>query len=129
LFLFVTNSVGQIAFGLWLSGAFNWVRLVCVIPAQFLGAITAAGLVSEILPGPLQAENSVGEGVSTGAGLVTEVFLTAELMMTILMLAVEKSRTTFLAPLTIGISLTIIHLVGKYYVMGTLEKLEPTHRL
>lgn len=42
-----------------------------------------------------------------------EVFLTAELMITILMLAVEKSRTTFIAPLTIGIALTIIHLVGK----------------
>lgn len=41
-----------------------------------------------------------------------EVFLTAELMITILMLAVEKSRTTFIAPLTIGIALTIIHLVG-----------------
>lgn len=43
-----------------------------------------------------------------------EMFLTAELMITILMLAVEKSRTTFLAPLAIGISLTIIHLVGTY---------------
>lgn len=43
-----------------------------------------------------------------------EVFLTAELMITILMLAVEKSRTTFIAPLAIGISLTIIHLVGTY---------------
>lgn len=46
-----------------------------------------------------------------------EVFLTAELMITILMLAVEKSRTTFLAPLSIGISLTIIHLVGTYWVV------------
>ncbi|KAI7784162.1 aquaporin [Diaporthe eres] len=102
----------SIAFGLWLSGAFNWVRLVCVIPAQFLGGITAAGLVAAILPGPLQAESSVSDGVSTGGGFVMEVFLTAELMITILMLAVEKSRTTFIAPLTIGIALTIIHLVG-----------------
>ncbi|KKY29501.1 putative aquaporin [Diaporthe ampelina] len=102
----------SVAFGLWLSGAFNWVRLVCVIPAQFLGGITAAGLVSAILPGPLQAESSVSDGVSTGGGFLMEVFLTAELMITILMLAVEKSRTTFIAPLTIGIALTIIHLVG-----------------
>ncbi|KAH8780138.1 aquaporin-like protein [Diaporthe sp. PMI_573] len=102
----------SIAFGLWLSGAFNWVRLICVIPAQLLGGITAAGLVAGILPGPLQAENSIGEGVSTGGGFLMEVFLTAELMITILMLAVEKSRTTFIAPLAIGISLTIIHLVG-----------------
>lgn len=83
-----------------------------MIPAQFLGGITAAGLVYAILPGPLQAENSVGDGVSTGGGFLMEVFLTAELMITILMLAVEKSRTTFIAPLAIGIALTIIHLVG-----------------
>ncbi|KAI3395604.1 hypothetical protein diail_1042 [Diaporthe ilicicola] len=102
----------SIAFGLWLSGAFNWVRLVCIIPAQFLGGITAAGLVSGILPGRLQAETSVGAGISTGGGFLIEVFLTAELMITILMIAVEKSRTTFIAPLAIGIALTIIHLVG-----------------
>ncbi|KAK2614657.1 hypothetical protein N8I77_001463 [Diaporthe amygdali] len=102
----------SIAFGLWLSGAFNWVRLVCVIPVQFLGGITAAGLVAGILPGPLKAENSVGEGISIGGGFLMEMFLTAELMITILMLAVEKSRTTFMAPLAIGVALTIIHLVG-----------------
>lgn len=47
-----------------------------------------------------------------------EMFLTAELMITILMLAVEKSRTTFMAPLAIGVALTIIHLVGKCFKKG-----------
>lgn len=103
----------SISFGLWLAGAFNWVRLVCVVPMQILGAITAAGLVSGLIPGPLQAENSVGPGVSVGQGFVMEAVLTAMLMITILMLAVEKSKVSFMAPMGIGIALLIIHLVGK----------------
>lgn len=102
----------QISFGLWLAGAFNWVRLVCVIPAQLLGAITAAGVVSGMLPGKLQAENSLGTGISQGQGFVAEMILTAMLMGTILMLAVEKHRATFIAPLGIGLALLLIHLTG-----------------
>lgn len=102
----------QISLGLWLAGAFNWVRLMCVIPAQIMGSITAAGIVSAILPGRLQAENSLGTNVSQGQGFVAEMILTSMLMGTILMLAVEKHRATFLAPLGIGLTLLLIHLAG-----------------
>lgn len=79
---------------------------------QCLGAITAAGLVSGLVPGPLLAESSLGAGVSIGQGLVMEAILTSLLMITILMLAVEKSRVSFMAPAMIGIAVLIIHLVG-----------------
>lgn len=103
------------ALGLWIAGAFNWVRLVCVIPAQFLGAITAAGLVSAALPGALQAENALSSGATIGQGVLLETLLTATLVFTIIMLAVEKSRTTFIAPLAIGLALFLVHLVGKIH--------------
>lgn len=90
-------------------------RLVCVIPAQFLGGIAAAGIVSGILPGRLQAENGLGKGVTEIAGFLMEMVLTSMLMITILMLAVEKHRATFMAPLIIGIAVLIIHLVGKLF--------------
>lgn len=83
-----------------------------MIPAQFLGGITAAGLASGVVPGKLQAENSLGPNVSRGQGFVMEALLTAMLMLTILMLAVEKHRASFLAPLPIGIALLLIHLIG-----------------
>ncbi|KAJ4385550.1 Aquaporin-1 [Gnomoniopsis smithogilvyi] len=102
----------SVSFGLWLAGAFNWVRLLCVIPAQIMGSITAAGIVSAMLPGKLQAENSLGSNVSQGQGFVAEMVLTAMLMGTILMLAVEKHRATFLAPFGIGLALLLIHLAG-----------------
>ncbi|KAK7716277.1 hypothetical protein SLS64_003429 [Diaporthe eres] len=105
----------QVAIGLWIAGAFDWVRLVCVIPVQFLGAITAAGVVSALLPGKLQAENSLSSGTLPVQGLFLEVILTAELVMTIIMLAVEKSRTSFIAPLAIGFALFVAHLIGINY--------------
>ncbi|KAF3902053.1 Aquaporin-2 [Arthrobotrys entomopaga] len=43
------------------------------------------------------------------------MFLTAQLIITIFMLAVEKTKATFLAPLGIGGALFIGHLVGIYY--------------
>lgn len=79
---------------------------------QFLGAIAAAALVSALLPGPLQAENALSSGATVLQGLFLEAILTAELILTIIMLAVEKSRTTFMAPLAIGLALFIAHLIG-----------------
>lgn len=81
---------------------------------QLLGAITAAGFVSGLLPGRLQVENSVGPNISTAIGFAMEAFLTFELMMTILFLAVEKSRVSFMAPWAIGVTVLIIHLVGTF---------------
>lgn len=43
------------------------------------------------------------------------MFLTIILIFTILMLAAEKSKTTFLAPVGIGLALFIAHLVGVYF--------------
>lgn len=77
-----------------------------------MGSITAAGLVTVILPGKLQVENSLGPKISQSQGFAMEMLLTAMLMGTILMLAVEKHRATFMAPLIIGITLLIIHLAG-----------------
>lgn len=107
----------QVAIGLWIAGAFDWVRLFCVIPVQFLGAITAAGVVSALLPGKLQAENSLSSGTLPVQGLFLEVILTAELVMTIIMLAVEKSRTSFIAPLAIGFALFVAHLIGMSHML------------
>ncbi|PSR97446.1 aquaporin-1 [Coniella lustricola] len=104
-----------VALGLWIAGAFNWVRMVCVIPMQFLGAIAAAGLVSAILPGDLLAENALAPGTSVTQGFFLETILTAQLVMTIIMLAVEKSRTSFIAPLGVGLALFIDHLIGINY--------------
>ena len=49
------------------------------------------------------------------------MFLTAELVFTIFMLAAEKHKGTFIAPIGIGLSLFIAELSGVYYTGGSLN--------
>lgn len=49
------------------------------------------------------------------------MFLTAQLVFTIFMLAAEKHRGTFIAPIGIGLSLFIAELMGVYYTGGSLN--------
>ena len=84
-----------------------------LIPVQLVGGIAAAGIVAAIFPGQISFANGLGNGTSKWQGLVIEILLTAELVFTILMLAVEKHRATFLAPLGIGLALFVAHVLGK----------------
>lgn len=54
-------------------------------------------------------------GTSIAQGLFIEMFLTAELVFVILMLAAEKSKDTFMAPIGIGLALFVAELSGKWY--------------
>jgi aquaporin rerated protein, other eukaryote len=54
-------------------------------------------------------------------GFFIEMMLTFQLVLTIYLLAVEKHRATFLAPLGIGLSLFTAELAGVYYTGGSLN--------
>ncbi len=54
-------------------------------------------------------------------GVFTEAILTAELVFTIFMLAKEKHKATFIAPVGIGLALFIAEMVGVYYTGGSLN--------
>jgi aquaporin related protein len=49
------------------------------------------------------------------------MFLTAELVFTILMLAAEKTKVTFVAPVGIGLALFVAEMVGVYWTGGALN--------
>jgi len=74
--------------------------------------MSAAAVVSAILPGPLNVSTVLGAGTSVTQGIFLEMFLTAQLVFTIFMLASEKHKATFLAPIGIGLSLFVVELVG-----------------
>lgn len=82
------------------------------MPTQIVAGIAAAAMVSALLPGHLDVTNSLGSGTSTAQGLFIEMFLTAQLVLTVYFLAVEKHRSTFLAPVGIGVSVFIAHMAG-----------------
>lgn len=72
------------------------IRGLVLLPAQLVGAICAAAVVDSILPGPISVvETTLSPSMSVAQGVFLEMFLTAELVITVLMLAAEKSKATF----------------------------------
>ena len=95
-----------------LVGALPYIRGVLLFASQMLGAITSAAVVSALFPGALNVQTSLAQGTTVTQGLFIETFLTAELVFTIFMLAAEKHKATFIAPIGIGLSLFIAELTG-----------------
>jgi aquaporin related protein len=96
--------------GLVLVGAVTPLHALAIIPTQLVAAIAAAGITDALLPGPLLVTNALGNGTSVAQGVFIEMFLTAQLVLTVYFLAVEKHRSTHLAPIGIGISVFIAHI-------------------
>jgi aquaporin related protein len=87
-----------VTFGMCLIGALPWIRGVLLFFAQVLGGLAASGLVACMFPGGLNVQTSLGGGTTVVQGLFIEMFLTAQLVFTIFMLAAEKHKGTFIAP-------------------------------
>lgn len=85
--------------------------LVCV--AQLLGGLAAAGLIYALFPHPLVVATTLDPTTSTTQGFFIEVFLTAQLVFVIIMLAAEKHKSTHLAPVGIGIAFFVTQLAGE----------------
>lgn len=79
-------------------------RALFLFLAQILGSIAASGLIVGLFPAAANVRTTLSKGLSIPKGLFIEAFLTAELVFTILMLAKEKHKATFIAPVGIGTS-------------------------
>jgi aquaporin related protein len=67
-----------------------------------------------MFPGDIAVANTtLGGGTSIAQGLFIEMFMTAELVIAVLMLAAEKSKDTFIAPVGIGLALFVAMMAGK----------------
>lgn len=112
-----------VTLGLWAGGRFDAAKVVPYIVAQVIGGILAAGALYCIASGKAGfelgtgalASNGVGEhspgGYTLGAGLMAEVLLTAFFLFIILGTTHGKAPAGF-APLAIGLTLTLIHLIS-----------------
>lgn len=97
-----------------LTGSMPAVRGGLIFISQIIGATASSGVVSVLFPGQLNVRTSLGAGTSVVQGLFIEMFLTTQLVFTIFMLAAEKHKATFIAPVGIGLSLFIAELSGEY---------------
>ncbi|KAI0378310.1 aquaporin-like protein [Hypomontagnella monticulosa] len=110
-----------VTMGMMLVGAMDYIRGPLIICSQIIGGIAASAVISGLAPGPLNVRTTLGGGTSVAQGLFIEMFLTTQLVFTIFMLAAEKHRATFIAPVGIGLSLFIAELMGVYYTGGAVN--------
>ncbi|EJU04269.1 aquaporin-like protein [Dacryopinax primogenitus] len=117
LFFRVTGGVFNpaVSTALLLVGAIGPIRFILYCLAQILGAIAASAILLGLLPGQLNVTPSLGPNVNTAQGVFIEMFLTSFLVLAVLMLAVEKDRSTAFAPIGIGMTLFACHLFGVVY--------------
>lgn len=119
VFLFFRVSGGNlnpaVTLTLVLARAIPPFRGALMMFSQMVAGMAAAGAVSAMTPGPIAFANALGGGCSRSRGVFIEAFGTTLLCTTVLLMAVEKSRATFMAPFVIGVSLFIGHLVCVYY--------------
>jgi aquaporin rerated protein, other eukaryote len=105
-----------ITVALALSGAFGWQRAIALTVAQYLGAIAASGLIVGLYPShTLNTRTTLNPQMTINQGFWLEFLMSALLIFTVLMLAAEKHRGTFLAPIGIGLCLLITQLLGQPY--------------
>jgi aquaporin related protein len=112
-----------VTLGMCLIGALPWLRGCLLFFVQILGGITAAALVACMFPGDLDVQTSLGGGTSIVQGLFIEMMLTAQLVFTIFMLAAEKHKGTFIAPVGIGLSLFVAELTGMFPILCIVSSL------
>ncbi|CEL63037.1 Aquaporin-1 OS=Saccharomyces cerevisiae (strain Lalvin EC1118 / Prise de mousse) GN=AQY1 PE=2 SV=1 [Rhizoctonia solani AG-1 IB] len=100
---------------LLLIGAIGPVRWVLYCLAQLVGGIVASALLLALLPGELAVAPAPAPGVNSAQAVFIEAFLTAALVLAVLMLAAEKHKSTPFAPIGIGLTLFACHLWGVVY--------------
>jgi aquaporin Z len=111
-----------VSLGLWAGGRFSAKELLPYIVAQVIGAVAAAAVLYVIATGKVGFDvtagfASNGYGAHSPGGYGMTAALTSEIVMTMMFLlvimgATDKRAPQWLAPMAIGLALTVIHLVS-----------------
>ena len=103
------NLNPNVSLGLLLIGAINVARFFVMVIAQIIAGIAAAATVDALYPGNVKFANAKSPALNRSRALFLEMFGTSVLVLVVFFTAVE--RTINVAPLIIGISVFIAHLI------------------
>jgi aquaporin related protein len=99
-----------------LLGRIKWPRAAHTILAHLLSSILAAYIVSALLSGPLTVSTVLAPHTSVVRGFFLEMILTAQLVLSILMLPTGPMKPAF-----IGLTLFVAELCSVFYTGGSLN--------
>jgi len=101
-----------------ISAANGIFYIIAQIAGGTLGALAAGLLIPEVMGGGLGegagtlGSHALAPAVSVGQGLGIEIILTAVLVFVVFGAAMDKRGVGFVAPLAIGLAVTVDHFVG-----------------
>ncbi|KAK6860183.1 hypothetical protein PG995_003819 [Apiospora arundinis] len=104
-----------VTFAMLLIRATGPLRALLIVVGQMLGSIAASAVIRGLLPNGTAAGTKLAAGTTVTQGLFIEMFLTAQVVFAIFMLAAEKHRATYVAPVGIGLAVFICVMMGAYY--------------
>ncbi|KAK8016420.1 aquaporin-like protein [Apiospora rasikravindrae] len=104
-----------VTFAMLLIRATGPIRALLIVAGQMSGSIAASAVIRGLLPNGTAAGTELAAGTSVTQGLFIEMFLTAQVVFAIFMLAAEKHRATYVAPVGIGLAVFICVMMGAYY--------------
>lgn len=94
---------------------------VCAFAAEVVAGIAASAVADGLLPGPLKFANRLGGGATPEQAVFIEMFLTAQLVLTVYFLTVEQPApfkqppAPIVAPVAIGMSIFAAHICATHW--------------
>ncbi|KAH6861974.1 aquaporin-like protein [Alternaria alternata] len=85
------------------------------IISQLFGSILASAIAYGLLPSGALAATELGDMTTVTQGLFIEMFITAQVVVAVFMLATEKHKATFIAPVGIGLTVFACILMASTY--------------
>ncbi|KAF9524741.1 aquaporin-like protein [Crepidotus variabilis] len=111
----------NISLALCLARVISPTRFVLYCIAQLAGAIAGAALVRALTPEPYNVNVTLNNHINKPQGVFIEMFITAALVLSVLMLAVGRHENAAFAPIGVGLTLFACHLFALTYTGASMN--------
>ena len=93
-----------VTFAMVMIRALDPLQGLILVVAQIVACIAAAGVMIRLVPIETVTGTTLSDQTTVSQGLFIEMFATAQVVFAVFMLATEKHKATYIAPVGIGIA-------------------------